>query len=257
MLDAKLLQTIQFILPLGFSLSMTHLDYSINTKSRIQTLQVETHKLLVIDDFLNTPESLVNCATQSTFSPYPGYETRKGYPGIRAPVPQDYSYNITIYLEPIIKRELEIPAHLNIRKSPCAFSLLTMQPETLGPLQRTPHFDSSTPYHVAVLLYLCDEHHGGTAFYRHIATGLDQITANTREQYLDICYEEINSKRPKADYIKDSTELYTKIGMVQAKFNRLVIYKGSILHTPFIETTVSIDSNPRTGRLTVNTFYDF
>lgn len=45
--------------------------------------------------------------------------------------------------------------------------------------------------------------------------------------------------------------------MVQAEFNRMVIYKGSMLHAPYIDTAVSIDPNPKTGRLTVNTFYDF
>ncbi|WP_323815260.1 DUF6445 family protein [Cellvibrio sp. NN19] len=233
--------------------------YSLNENLQIKSFTVgnEQKKIIVIDDLLQQPQTMVDIAAQSIFNPYPGYENKKGYPGIRAPAPQDYSYNITTFLEPIIKRELQIPAHLNIRKSPCSFSLLTMQPETLGPLQRTPHFDSSNPHHIAVLLYLCDEHHGGTAFYRHVATGLDQITATTREQYLDVCYDELNTKRPKADYIKDSTELYTKIGSVQAKFNRLVIYKGSILHAPFIESNISVDSHPRTGRLTVNTFYDF
>lgn len=236
---------------------MTEHPYVPNENLKVETLKIGANKILLIDNFLKTPHTMVEHADHSQFTPYPGYANKKGYPGIRATAPSDYSYALTILLEPIIKKEFDVPEHLDIRKSVCAYSLMTMQPTDLGPLQRTPHFDASTPYHIAVLLYLCDEQHGGTAFYRHTTTGLDQITEETRENYLDIYYEEINSKRPKPAYAKESSELYEKIGMVTAKFNRLVIYKGSMLHAPYIDTAVSIDQNPKTGRLTVNTFYDF
>ena len=236
---------------------MTHLPYTPNENLFINTINIGSHKLLVIDDFLKNPQLMVEHAEQSQFSLYPGYHSKKGYPGIRATAPVDYSYSLTMLLEPIIKKEFGVPQHLDIRKSVCAYSLMTMQPQELGPLQRTPHFDASTPHHIAVLLYLCNEQHGGTAFYRHITTGLNHITEETRENYLDVYYEEINTKRPKPGYAKESSELYEKIGMVTAKFNRLVIYKGYMLHAPYIDTNISIDSNPTTGRLTVNTFYDF
>jgi hypothetical protein len=175
----------------------------------------------------------------------------------RAKAPEDYSYTLTTFLEPFLKREFNVPAELDIRKSICAFSLMTMKPQELGPLQLTPHFDASTPYHTAVLLYLCDHTHGGTAFYRHNSTGLERISATNREHYLDIYYQELNHQRPQQQYYADSTELFTKIGMVQARFNRLVIYQGSILHAPYINADISIDSNPATGRLTLNSFFDF
>lgn len=236
---------------------MTHDRYAINDHLHLEYLAIGKHKIIIIDNFLAHPQELIAQAVNSQFTPYPGYEARKGYPGIRAVAPSEYSYNITHFLEPIIKQEYDVPTQLDIRKSVCAFSLMTMNADDLGPLQRTPHFDASTPYHTAVLLYLCDELHGGTAFYRHTTTGLDQITADTREKYLDIYYDEINRQRPKPGYVKESTGLYTKIGMVQAKFNRMVIYQGSLLHAPYIDTEISIDSNPTSGRLTLNTFYDF
>jgi predicted urease superfamily metal-dependent hydrolase len=132
-----------------------------------------------------------------------------------------------------------------------------MPASELGPLQRTPHFDASTPYHMAVLLYLCNERHGGTGFYRHNATGLQQITESTREHYLDVYYQEINAKRPAQRYFDDSTEQFQFLGMIPAKFNRLVMYHGSLLHTACINPAISITDDPRKGRLTVNTFYDF
>jgi hypothetical protein len=231
--------------------------FSVNGQPRIQTMKIGDHQALIIDNFLQHPDIMVDIASESEFSFYPGYTNRKGYPGIRAQAPADYSYNITTFLEPLIKSHFDVPDQLDIRKSICAFSLTTMPPEELGPLQRTPHFDASTPNHIAVLLYLCDERYGGTGFYRHKATGLQQITESTREDYLDVYYEEINAKHPPRAYFHDSNEHFTFLGMIPARYNRLVAYRGSLLHSACINPSLSIDSNPRTGRLTVNTFYDF
>lgn len=231
--------------------------FSIRQSPVVQTLTMGEHRILMIDDFLQNPQAMVDFAASSAFSPYPGRAEQKGYPGIRARVPEDYSCNITLFLEPLIKAHFGVPAELDIRKSICAFSLTTLAEQELGPLQCTPHFDASTPHHMAVLLYLCDERHGGTGFYRHNATSLQQITATTREHYLDVYYEEINTKRPAQRYFHESTDQFTLLGMLPAKFNRLVAYQGSLLHTACVNPALSIDANPRSGRLTVNTFYDF
>ena len=231
--------------------------FRIRMPLNIEIATIGDDKALIIDNFLEDPDAMLESAAASQFSEYPGYANRKGYPGIRAQAPSDYSYNITTLLEPLIKAQFAVPEQLDIRKSICAFSLTTMPPDQLSPLQRTPHFDASTPHHMAVLLYLCDERHGGTGFYRHNATGLQQITEATREHYLDTYYEEINALRPAQRYFDDSNEHFTFLGMIPAKYNRLVIYHGSLLHTACVNPTLSVDANPRTGRLTVNTFYDF
>jgi hypothetical protein len=218
---------------------------------------VGEHKLLVIDNFLQHPLRMQALACHAAFSPYPGFHEKKGYPGIRAQAPEDYSYELTTFLEPLLKAEFAVPAQLDIRKSICAFSLMTQKPQDLGPLQLTPHFDASSQYHLAVLLYLCGKEHGGTAFYRHNATGLTRITAATREQYLDSYYEELNQQRPQQNYFSDSTELFSKVGFIEARFNRLVIYPGALLHAPYINADLSISSDPLHGRLTLNSFFDF
>jgi len=223
----------------------------------IGAITIGEHQALIIDDFLADPKALVELASQSQYQPYPNFDSKKGYPGIRAQAPADYSSTITALLEPVIKANLGVPEHLQLRKSMCTFSLTTMAPGELGPLQRTPHFDASSPHHIAVLLYLCDERHGGTGFYRHNATGLQQITEDTREHYLDVYYEEINARLPPQRYFDKSSEQFTFLGMIPAKFNRMVIYRGSLLHSACVNPAISLDSDPRKGRLTVNTFYDF
>jgi hypothetical protein len=233
------------------------IPFTINTKPDLQVIDIGEHQALIIDNFLQDPDAMLTIASQSKFEAYPGYADHKGYPGIRAQAPSDYSLSITNFLEPLIKAHFRIPEQLALRKSICAFSLTTMPAQELGPLQRTPHFDSSTPHHMAALLYLCNEKHGGTGFYRHKATGLQQITDTTREQYLDVYYEEINAIRPAQRYFDDSNEHFSFLGMIPAQYNRLVVYRGSLLHTACINPSISIDPHPKTGRLTVNTFYDF
>ncbi|MBC7919374.1 MAG: hypothetical protein H7Y28_16345 [Rhodoferax sp.] len=203
------------------------------------------------------PHHMLEVATRSEFTSYPNFENRKGYPGIRAEAPIDYSHNIADLLVPLIQTNFGISEDLPMRKSMCAFSLTTMPPSELGPLQRTPHFDASTPNHFAILLYLCNERHGGTGFYRHNATGLQQITESVREHYLDTYYAELNARQPAPRYFDNTDAQFTLLGLIPAKFNRMVVYRGSLLHSACINPHLSLSSDPRAGRLTVNSFYDF
>ncbi len=231
--------------------------FAIRMPLDIQSVTIGEHQAIIMDDFLVDPHQMLELATRSTFVPYPNLERKKGYPGVRAEAPADYSHSMAELLVPLIQTNFGVPDELPMRKSMCAFSLTTMPPSELGPLQCTPHFDASTPNHMAILLYLCDGRHGGTGFYRHNATGLQQITEATREHYLDTYYGEINAKRPTQRYFDDSDAQFTLLGMIPAKFNRMVVYRGSLLHSACINPGLSLSADPRVGRLTVNSFYDF
>ena len=231
--------------------------FSVRMPPDIRSLRIGDHQALVIDDFLEHPQEMLEEALHSAFKPCPGAEQQKGYPGLRAAAPSDYSQRITELLDPLIKVNFGVPEALEVKKTPCCFSLTTVAPEALGPLQRTPHFDASTPHHMAALLYLCDDSHGGTGFYRHNATGLQRIMAENRERYLDVYYDEINARHPAPRYFDHSDAQFTLLGMIPARFNRMVVYPGSLLHSACINPARSISADPRAGRLTVNTFYDF
>ena len=231
--------------------------YSIRMPPDIRSVRVGEHQVVFIDDFLAHPEALVEAAAQARFELCAGADERKGYPGVRAPVPTPYSENLTELLDPLIRLNFGVPEELALRKSPCNFSLTTVVPQDLGPLQRVPHFDASTPHFMAVLLYLCDERHGGTAFYRHKASGLQQITADMRDRYGEIIYAETERCPAPPRYFSDSNEFFELLGMMPARFNRLVIYRGSLLHSAIVNPQQVLSSDPRQGRLTINTFYDF
>ncbi|MDY0745161.1 DUF6445 family protein [Paucibacter sp. R3-3] len=231
--------------------------FQIRMPPNIQSVQIGEHTVVFIDDFLENPQALKEAACRAEFTPYARVPERKGYPGLRADVPTAYSAALTALMDPLIRLNFGVPEALPLRKAACAFSLTTTPPEALGPLQRTPHFDASTPNHMAVLLYLCDGEHGGTGFYRHKATGLQQITTDGRERFLDSYYAELNARPPQPRYFDDSDEHFEFLGMMPARFNRLVVYRGSLLHSAIVDPMRGLSADPRRGRLTVNSFYDF
>ncbi len=242
-----------------FNTTSTH-GYTLNKNLSIKLLNTAhaIQKIIVIENLLEHPQALIDFATQHNFKPAPGQAAGKGYPGVQLVPPNTYSQLVTDFIKPLIQKEFDIAETLEMRKSECVISLMTTQPENLGPIQCVPHFDTSNVNQFAVLLYLCDQTHGGTAFYRHNATGLEFITAANSDRYLDIFFAELNAKKPAQGYFTDSDERFTKIGFLPAAVNRMVIYRSCVIHSPYlINLDKSINADPRTGRLTINTFVAF
>ncbi|WP_043318762.1 DUF6445 family protein [Microbulbifer sp. HZ11] len=225
----------------------------------MQVLKIgeEGNKVIILDDFLENPQELVTFAKSAHFSPYPIAVERKGYPGVRAAAPASYGDLVRERVDAIIRAEFGVPTVAKLNTFQEALNLISVKEEDLGPLQRIPHFDASDPNFFAVLLYLCDDHHGGTGFYRHNSTGFERVTPERCDAYLDNCYEELNSQRWPKKYCLDEHKLFTRIGFVPAKFNRLVIYRGGTLHSANILGGHSISDCPETGRLTANVFIGY
>jgi hypothetical protein len=238
------------------NLSVSPEPFAIRMPPEVRSVRVGAHEAVFIDDFLADPRPLLEAARAARYSPCDGAAERKGYPGVRGPVPAGYSAELTALMDPLMRQNFGVPAELPLRKSECAFSLTTVPPDALGPLQRTPHFDASTPHHMAVLLYLCGSEHGGTAFYRHKATGVQQVTAANREAFLARYNDELAARPPAPHYFSDSDAHFEFLGMMPARFNRLVVYRGSLLHSAIVSPP-RLSADPRAGRLTVNSFYDF
>jgi len=234
--------------------------YTLNKNLSINLLNAAhaIQKIIVIDDLLENPQDLIEFAAQHSFKPAPGQSVGKGYPGIQLVPPPAYSQTITHFIKPLIQKEFGIAEAVEMRKSECAISLMTVKPEDLSPAQCVPHFDTSNINQFAIILYLCDQNHGGTAFYRHNATGFEFITPGTSDQYFDILFAEQKMRPPARRYFTDSDQQFTKLGVLPAKFNRMVIYRSCTLHSPYLTNLEhSINADPRTGRLTVNTFVAF
>lgn len=225
---------------------------------RVETLHVgaEREPVLVIDEVMERPAPLVTfAARQAKFAPL--REAGNFYPGVRAPAPRDYVQGLYATIRPILARTFGRDPASPARIS-CALSLVTLPPEALNLAQRLPHIDTTDGGQIAVLHYLCDASHGGTAFYRHRATGFETVDEARAEQYLVSLRAELERDgAPGPAYVSGATALHDQIGRVEARFNRVVIYRSRLLHSGVILRADALSDDPRTGRLTANTFVNF
>jgi hypothetical protein len=209
----------------------------------------------VIDRLLRRPEALVELAA-ATADFQPVGEAGNFYPGLRAPAPDGYVRMLSAALGPVVAGVFPELAGRSARTS-AWLSLLTFRPGQLNLAQRIPHFDATDAGQLAVLHYLCDGAHGGTAFYRHRSTGFEAISSERRQAYLANVRAELERTLPPQAYVNGDTPLFEQIGAVQARFDRVVIYPGRLLHSGDITASCNFSPDPRQGRLTVNSFLNF
>jgi hypothetical protein len=220
---------------------------------RMTKLGTENAPLVVIDDFIANPADLVDYAAQSRFAPVSG----NLYPGIRAPLPASYMDMMRALMPGIVNSAFGLE-DLDVSRSEGDFSLVTTPPQNLEVMQRMPHFDTTDPGQIAVLHYLCAEHMGGTAFYRHRRTGYESISPERSEDYLRELSADLQLQGlPERRYINGETMHFEPIGGIGAAFNRLIVYRSASLHSGRIAPGFRFDPNPRTGRLTANVFLHF
>src|SRR5205814_383497 len=110
--------------------------------------------------------------------------------------------------------------------------LVATSPEKLVPFQRVPHFDSVDQDRFAVLHYLCGSDKGGTSFYRHRRTGIESVTAENRQRYMQAVNEEVKEfGMPPARFIEGGTAQFERIAAYECQFNRILVYRGRNLHS--------------------------
>jgi hypothetical protein len=173
------------------------------------------------------------------------------YPGLRTPAPEDYARGLLESVADLMRSTFGLQGPIEHTDS--NFSLVTTHAARLVPFQRVPHYDSSDPGRFALLHYLCDS--GGTSFYRHRSTGTETVTSDAEETYIRAVNADVRrAGMPPPQYVEGDTGLFERIASYQAAFNRLLIYRGNMLHSVNVAPGFVPDTNPLTGRLTVNTF---
>lgn len=217
-------------------------------RTSVYSLGGEGQPLLVIDDFWPEPDALIADACGRPFAPIGPY-----YPGVRAVVPAPIVQAMLRTLDPLLTQHF---AHDPARATAeCFYSLVTTPPASLQPIQRLPHFDGLEAARLAVLLYLADDDQGGTAFYRHRATGFETIDAARLSTYdAQLRAEVARHGLPPAAYIGGDTPLFERIHLQPAARNRLLVYRGHCLHCAHVPPAARLSADPRSGRLTINLF---
>jgi hypothetical protein len=224
---------------------------AIHQDFRLRELEfgLERSPLVVIDNLVANPEALVDLAAGKLFGDVVSY-----YPGVRAKVPLTYQRFIIEQLRDAIAGIFGLNAG-TMRFTACHFSLVTTPPEKLTYLQRIPHVDSLSRTELAFIHYLFKAPLGGTAFYRHRATGFESLDQARRPLYWRHIEEEQKGPHPPpAEYINGDTPLYEQIGHQEGFFNRMLVYRRCSLHSGSLARNFVPDLDPRSGRLSVNGF---
>jgi len=226
------------------------LRISPDARMEMRRIGREGHPLLIIDNAISEPERLIEAAVAARFE-QPAH-TR--YPGLNAPLPEFYGKGILNAVNPLLARGFGMPAHL--RKTMFGFlALATQAPEELEPIQKVPHHDSPDPFRIAMVHYLCSGA-GGTGFFRHKATGFEGVDARRRPDYARLAAAELEEAGEQLTrHVTDETPNYELIDYAELKFNRLIIYRSHVLHSGLLDGA-TLTSDPRTGRLTANSFID-
>ena len=175
------------------------------------------------------------------------------YPGIRAAVSEAIAMPL---VAPILPRLQEI---FGLDRSPvyfeCYLSLVTKAPDALDPIQRLPHFDGTERERIAVLLYLSDDSDGGTAFYRQRSTGFESVDAGRFETYrAELENDVARHGMPQSGYIGGASPMFERTAKVDGAANRMIAYRGNMLHCAAPPDSFVPSGDPATGRLTLNLF---
>ena len=221
---------------------------------RIESVRIggEGLPVLVIDNFLSNPQILVeyaalHCRFESVSDAF--------YPGVRAPIPPIYCFALRAFLGDAIAQAFGLEGS-GVTGELSHFSIVTTPPGKLSIPQRMPHFDTTNPKQLALLHYLCGPEHGGTSFYRHRRSHFECIDEVRRPVYGNAVTEDLAILgAPPARYICGDDPMFERIACFEAAFNRVLIYRSIDLHSADIRPGFHFDGNPRTGRLTANTFF--
>ncbi|MDQ2075961.1 DUF6445 family protein [Marinimicrobium sp. ABcell2] len=178
------------------------------------------------------------------------------YPGVRAPLPRDYIIACLQPLLPYIYKIFKIPGHLKPNPKG-SYSLITKTEDQLSPWQTIPHFDKTSPYMIAFIHYLNEGNFGSTGFFRHKATGFDYIDEGRKDQFLHSVQQFLSSDQRPLSYVDAEHPEFELYHSVPYKTNRMILFRGYMLHSGLVNLPTDISDDPLTGRLTANMFVDF
>jgi hypothetical protein len=218
---------------------------------RIQRLAIgaERAPLLVIDNVLPEPDTVVEIGVSKNYNDVATY-----YPGVRARVPLSVQQSLLEDLRSEFGGFFGLVS-ANLRFTSCHFSLVTAPKERLSYLQRIPHIDSVSSHELALVLYLFKADLGGTAFYRHRATGFEVVDQSRHGEYWrHVELERAAIEQAPSDYIAGDTDFYQCVARQDGVFNRMLVYRRTSLHSGALAPGFVPTPDPRKGRLSITGF---
>ena len=208
----------------------------------------------VVDDALLEPERMVAWANaqKEAFRPV----DFSAYPGQFVYLPPADNVAIQTFFLQHMRGRFDARRLVRLH---ARLSMVTLAPQALRPAQWLCHKDhfglEPTQSIQASVLYLFDnESLGGTGFFEP-ARPADEMAALFADA-IALPAAEFSARYDIAPgYLRASNPYFRRIGGVPARWNRMVFYDGTILHTGDILTPWQLSDDPLRGRLTLNGFF--
>lgn len=211
-----------------------------------QRIGNEAEPLVIVDGFASDPDDLRSAAEGAVFG-----SAGQHYPGVRAALPDTYLRDQLPRIARALGRDF---GHCRrIRVVDAQFSIVTITPDALDIRQRLPHVDAYGRDRIAMIHYLSPTNRDGTAFFRHRDTGFETIDETRAPTFFERLAREVEAMPPQG-YIADDTALFERTALVEAAYNRAVLYRSYVLHSGAIPRDAVISADPAVGRLTVTAF---
>ena len=209
---------------------------------------------LVFDAVLADPDGWVDYA--ATQAPRFVESETNAYPGPELPLSTTTTAALDGFFTQHARREMDGRRTL---RAQARMAIATRRPAALQPRQWLCHVDrmQAVPGEAiaASVLYLVHEPAlGGTVFFRP-RRPLAEIAALVQDsaRLTPHAFEERSGLT--AGYMTASNPWFERIAAVPARYNRLVVYPGSVFHGADIREPARLDPDARKGRLTMNGFF--
>lgn len=219
-------------------------------KPELHRFGTSRQPVVTVDGVTGDPGAVIAAAAR--LAPFPPSQTY--YPGLRRIITEGddeafaYVCRLLEAAAPFVGGGFDADSFGLVEAS---FSIVTAPPCALTPAQRAPHFDSPDPSDIAVLHYLAGTPGSGTAFYRQRSTGIELVDEGNLPRFVTAAKAESGDL---AGYTNASNMHFEQIGRIDAEPDRLVIYRGALLHSGIIPAGMKFSADPRQGRLTANLF---
>jgi hypothetical protein len=238
---------------------------AINRSAKVDVVRIGSEPMqaaLVCDDFYEDPEYVRDLALSLDY-----IDTRDAYPGYDATVSIDPRF-----VERAVNEWVDRPVAL---AEPYSKRLVfAMLHEDRFRTPRTPHADTNIPGSwIAAIVYLNlpSQCRGGTGFYRHRETGLVEIATDITRPVAEYMLrhkvpsvkecmarvwhtEHVPDLGQRPPFTTESNDIWELAQLVEMRFNRFVLYAGSLFHSPYVDPTW-FGKTPETRRLTQNLFF--
>lgn len=220
----------------------------------VQRIALGDAAVCVIDDALQDPGRWVELARRHAGSFIEAPDN--AYPGIELPMPDSIVAQCLAFFDQHLRNEFGL---LRALHGHAKLALATRSEARLQPFQIVPHVDTqrveSGQAAMAAVLYLFgDEALGGTSFYRPCVDAERLAGLFKDASRLDAEAFCALHGLPRA-YPAASNAWFEHVLTVPPRWNRLIVYPGTVFHSSHLPAPAKLRADPATGRLTLNGFF--